>query len=177
MKRLHEFTQEQKVFAEENHRLVWCFLRKNRLERSEFYDVVIFGYLKAVQEYLEKPELSKYRFSSIAWVKMKEAMMKEFTYQNCPKRRVPAGPCQEYGSELQNRQVLSQADRISEEMDDRRYVRQLISHMTAKEKEVVYMRAAGYTYREIAEVCNITVRGVSARLERMMRRFRSLALV
>ena len=175
---LHGLTQEQKVFAEENHWMVECFLRKNRLERSEFYDVVIFGYLKAVQEYLEKRELSRYRFSSIAWVKMKEAMFKEFNYQNRPKRKASMGIYhEEYGSELQYGQISDKADDIAKAVDQRQQVQYLTAQMSSKEKEVVYLRAAGYTYREIADVCNITIRGVSARLEKMRRRFRTLVLV
>ena len=48
MKNMRILTEEQKIFAEQNHMLVERFLWKNHLERAEFYDVVIFGYLKAV---------------------------------------------------------------------------------------------------------------------------------
>lgn len=177
MKRLHELTKEQQIFAEKNHALVECFLRKNHLERSEFYDVVVFGYLGAVQEYLERSELVRYPFSSIAWANMKECMQKEFIYQNRPKRKADVGVYHEdFASGLQDRQAFSQMNQVLENIDHRQYVQRLVSQMTSKEKEVVYMRAAGYSYREIAEVCNITIRGVSARLERMRRRFQSLAL-
>lgn len=78
MKNMRILTEEQKIFAEQNHMLVERFLWMNHLERAEFYDVVIFGYLEAVQEYLEKPELSKYPFSSIAWRKMRYSMINEY---------------------------------------------------------------------------------------------------
>ena len=178
MKRLQELTEEQRIFAEKNHALVECFLRKNVLDRAEFYDVVIFGYLAAVQEYLKEPELSGYRFSSIAWVKMKDCMLREFHAQSRPKRKAFTGVYhEEYSCEVWSRQEVSQIDSLPEEVDNRQRIRHLSSYMTPKEKEVVYMRAAGYSYREIADLCHITIRGVSARLERMRRRFRSLALV
>ena len=44
-------TPEQKTFAADNHGLVYKFLNENQLPEDEFYDVVIFGYLKAVKEY------------------------------------------------------------------------------------------------------------------------------
>ena len=44
-------TPEQRLFAEENHNLVYKFLAENHLPRDEFYDVVIFGYLRAVSRY------------------------------------------------------------------------------------------------------------------------------
>ena len=178
MKNMRILTEEQKIFAEQHHVLVERFLWKNHLERAEFYDVVIFGYLEAVQEFLEKPELSKYPFSSIAWRKMRYSMIKEYIYRNCPKRNAPMGTYREdYDCVFSREQVLEQVNCVASELEDRVQLQQLMSHMTVKEKEVVCMRAAGYTYREIAEHCNITMRGVSARLIRMRRRFRALALI
>ena len=45
-------TKEQQAFATAHHSLVYKFLNENRLPEDEFYDVVIFGYLKAVRDYL-----------------------------------------------------------------------------------------------------------------------------
>jgi len=42
-------TEEQSAFAEKHHHVVMDFLRRKRLPESEFYDVVIFRYLRAVQ--------------------------------------------------------------------------------------------------------------------------------
>jgi len=178
MKNMRTLTEEQKIFAEQHHMLVERFLWKNHLERAEFYDVVIFGYLEAVQEYLENPELSKYKFSSIAWRKMKYCMINEYIYRNCPKRNAPMGTYHEDDDHVFSReQVSEQMNCVARELEHRALLQQLMSHMTVKEKEVVCMRAAGYTYREIAEHCNITMRGVSARLIRMRKRFRALALI
>ena len=123
-------------------------------------------------------DLSKYPFSSIAWRKMRFCMINEYIYQNCPKRNAPMGTCHEdYDHVISREQVSEQMNCVARELEHRALLQQLMSHMTAKEKEVVCMRAAGYTYREIAEHCNITMRGVSARLIRMRRRFRALALI
>lgn len=45
---IRPLTRKQQKFAEENHNLVYSFLNKKKLNESVFYDVVIFGYLKAV---------------------------------------------------------------------------------------------------------------------------------
>ena len=47
-------TKEQQDFAAEHHGLVYKFLNDNHLPEDEFYDVVIFGYLKAVQDYFSR---------------------------------------------------------------------------------------------------------------------------
>ena len=109
---------------------------------------------------------------------MRYSMIKEYIYRNCQKRNAPMGTYREdYGSTLSRKQVSEEMSRITKNLEHRVQLQQLMSHMTVKEKEVVCMRAAGYTYREIAEHCNITMRGVSARLIRMRRRFRALALI
>ena len=67
---LHSMNDEQRKLAAENHNLVYAFLEENKLPESQFYDVVIFGYLCAVQEYCENPKLRKYKFGTVAWRKM-----------------------------------------------------------------------------------------------------------
>lgn len=178
MKRMYELTEEQQIFAEENHALVEEFIGKKRLDRSDFYDVVVFGFLDAVKCYLEKPELSKYCFRSIAWVRMKESMQKEYAYLYRPKRKAPKGMYHEdYDVLVQDGQIADRAEYVSENWDDRLQIQQLMPYIKPKERQVIYMRAAGYTYREIAESCHISMRAVSLRLERMRQRLRALALI
>ena len=44
-------TKEQQAFATDHHGLVYKFLNENHLPEDEFYDVVVFAYLKAVKDY------------------------------------------------------------------------------------------------------------------------------
>lgn len=64
-------TPEQRVFAAEHHGLVFAFLKKNRLDEAEYYDVVIFGYLRAVVRYFTEPALREFTFGTIAWQAMR----------------------------------------------------------------------------------------------------------
>ncbi len=48
MSRLHELTQLQKKFAEENQDTVFRFLSHKGLPTEDYYDIVIFGYLHSV---------------------------------------------------------------------------------------------------------------------------------
>jgi len=57
MRALRPMTQEERDFAEQHHNLVIDFLRYRRLPMDEFYDVVIFGYLSAVQQYIRNPPM------------------------------------------------------------------------------------------------------------------------
>ena len=50
----------KRIFADKNHNLVYKFLHEKNLPASEYYDIVIFGYLRAVQRYLTDPNLAGY---------------------------------------------------------------------------------------------------------------------
>lgn len=170
-------TSEEKTFAEKHHDLVERFLSRNQLDEADFYDVVIFGYLHAVQDYLAKPELSKYHFSTIAWRQMKHSIVEELIYQNRPKRNVLMGTYHEnYASASLDEFLPNRINCLAETLDNQKQLGKLLSYLTPKEKEVVYMRADGYTYQEIAETCNLTIKGVSSRVTRMRRRLRHMTL-
>ena len=71
MKALHPLTEEQRIFAEKHHDFIYQYLNGRHLNIEDYYDTAVFGYLKAVQDYLEKPELQQYRFSTIARIAMR----------------------------------------------------------------------------------------------------------
>ena len=56
----------KRIFADKNHNLVYKFLHEKNLPASEYYDIVIFGYLRAVQRYLTDPNLAGYSFDETA---------------------------------------------------------------------------------------------------------------
>ena len=67
-------TEEQRRFAEQNHALVYKFLHQHGLSVDEYYDIVIFGFLLAVQRYLTDASLAPYAFSTVAWSAMESAL-------------------------------------------------------------------------------------------------------
>ncbi|CUX25415.1 sigma-70 family RNA polymerase sigma factor [Clostridium sp. C105KSO13] len=178
MKKLHTLTTEQRHFADLHHNLVYSFLNENKLEESEFYDVAVFGYLLAVQEYLERPELARLKFSTIAWTRMKNCVAGEFQYRNRQKRRAIFEDYNEEVSSMTLDDLLpNRMDAIAETLDNQEQLLRLLCHLTPKEKEAVYLKADGYTYREIGELCCITVYGVGSRFSRLRRRLRELSLI
>ena len=53
-------------------------------------------------------------------------------------------------------------ERLAEAMDDRNRLLALLAYLTPKERQVVHLQADGYTYHEIAEICNIHPTGYTA---------------
>jgi hypothetical protein len=84
----NELSLDQQTFAEDHHSLIWAFLNKNKLPYNDYYDVVVFGYLRAVQQYCTRPDLrERYSFATIAWRKMKDDLAKHFKKENRPSRK------------------------------------------------------------------------------------------
>ena len=175
---INALTMEQKEYAAEHHNLVYRFLRLNHLDESKFYDVVIFGYLKAVQEYLEKPELSRFKFSTLAWRKMKDCVIQEYIYQNRSKRKAPMA---EYHENVESQSLdtflPNRMAGIAETMDNQTLLINLLALLSPKEKTIVHLKAQGYTYREIAEHCKMTPNLVGNCLYNMRKRLREISCI
>ena len=84
--KLRQLTNKEQVFAEKHHDLIYAFLNEKGLDEDEYYDVVIFGYLRAVEEYCEKTDCYKCSFSTLAWLEMKGALSNHFKNLSCAKR-------------------------------------------------------------------------------------------
>jgi hypothetical protein len=92
---IRPLTEEEKEFASrpENHNVIFKFMRNNRLDPEEFYDILSLDYLTAVKIYItEKPELQlKYEFHAVAVQKMKGAMQHYYRAKNRQKRMPEGG--------------------------------------------------------------------------------------
>ena len=82
----------QRIFADKNHNLVYKFLHEKNLPASEYYDIVIFGYLRAVQRYLTDPNLTGYSFSTVAWRAMEGEVVQYPPHRQAPFSRDPLRP-------------------------------------------------------------------------------------
>ena len=84
--KLRQLTDIEQAFAEKHHDLIYAFLNEKGLDEDEYYDVVIFGYLRAVEEYCENPSYYKCSFSTLAWLEMKGALSNHLKKLTCAKR-------------------------------------------------------------------------------------------
>jgi len=172
MKKIHELTPCQKEFASEHIKLVDQFLSYRGLPEDEYYDVVIFGYLSAVQNYDEHPGLSRYSFSTIAWRQMNDALHDYYIHANRLKRKAVTISFQkvpENGFSL-DELIPCRKNTLQERAADWMYVLEVMSCLTDTEQKMVRLKANGLTYPELAEIFGITPKGISSRFHRMRRR-------
>lgn len=151
---LHGLTLEQQDFAEKNHNLVYSFLCDKKLPMDDYYDVVVFGYLRAVQQYCTCPDLrQRFTFGTIAYRKMKDDLYKHFSKQSRPSRKAVTISIESlrYGDEtLTMTEIISGFDHTQESLDAKLLMEELFSLLTEEQIKALCLRVDGYTDREIA---------------------------
>ena len=83
--KLRPLTPWERDMAEEHHSLVLRFLQVHGLPMEDYYDVVIFRYLLAVENWSRRTSTIPGGFTTIAWAAMSIALTKEQERQ----RRIP----------------------------------------------------------------------------------------
>jgi len=137
-------TQEEREFAEQHHNLVLDFLRYRHLPMDDFYDVVIFGYLSAVQQYFRSPP-PNVAFKAMAFRAMKDSILREGEYHARTKRcgttvslddTAIHDPTQDTERQIEGKSLLEQAASIA----------------TPKEAKIIGLLLDGFVLREAARL-------------------------
>lgn len=82
-----ELSEEECAFITENHHMVGEYLRMRRLPEDEWYDIVIFRFLRAVRLWFTRPDLHRWAFRTVAYQNMRSAIGHELEKQG---RRIQA---------------------------------------------------------------------------------------
>jgi len=166
--------EKECIFAAENIDVLERYLSRRHLDYNTFYDIVVFGYLRAVVRYLSEPELGQFRFSTIANAAMNTEVSNYHRALNRKKRKAVvldfdaalfAGglPISEIVPDIKN------AD-IAKQLSDREQVKLILSYATESEKSMLMLSADGYTYREIGTMLEISEGAVGRRISAFRKR-------
>ena len=160
-------TKEQQDFAAEHHGLVYKFLNDNHLPENEFYDVVIFPYLKAVQDYCNSASTQKYSFSTIAIRQMKFRLYDYFRTQARRKRNAEVISIHLglYPDGVPLEDVLPGQDSLMQEFEMQQMLHDLASHVSEQQMKIVRMKGYGYGIREISSHEKIPMKRIQELLD------------
>ena len=150
---LRPFTKEEQQFAEENHDLVYAFLNEKKLSEDEYYDVVVFGYLRAVQVYLREPNSCKCKFSTLSWIKMNGSLANYRKYLSCSIRNADIVSFNEPIDEnegLRFEDIISYDDCL-EELKIDLLMHELAVQLPEREMRIINMKIRGAKLQEIAK--------------------------
>lgn len=161
---LHPLTEEQKVFAEINHNLVYQFLHRKNYSIEEYYNVVILDYVMACQMYLERGDLQeKYDFPIIAYMRMNSAISNHFKAKNCQCRKPEQGTISVeelidsdsgMGKEIAS-DNLDVLERIIQSEHDAQFMENILLLLSERQGKIILYLMDGYKEREIYKFLGI----------------------
>ena len=143
MRALRPMIKEERGFAEQHHELVIDFLRCKRLPMDDFYDIVIFGYLSAVQQYFRNPPAGV-KFKAMAFRAMKDSILRDGEYNACAKRCA-------YIISLDDMNVQDPKQDTERQIEDKALLEQVVSVATPKEAKIISFLMDGFALREAAQ--------------------------
>ena len=143
MRALRPMIKEERGFAEQHHELVIDFLRCKRLPMDDFYDIVIFGYLSAVQQYIRNPPTGV-KFKAMAFRAMKDSILRDGEYNACAKRCA-------YIISLDDMNVQDPKQDTERQIEDKALLEQVVSVATPKEAKIISFLVDGFALREAAQ--------------------------
>lgn len=159
-------TPRERRFAETHHRLIAAFLARKRLPVGDFYGVAALGYLDAVRRYLRKTGLRKYAFSTIANQAMCRSVSHERRKQLTEKRWADTVSMETGGP---NGLPL---DLSACGHEGRQLVYSMTQRLSVRQYQMVRLRLAGYSIREIVAMEQISekkVRNLLCKVRRILR--------
>ena len=167
MKDIIPLNEEQRRFATENHNLVYAFLNEKGLSEDEYYDVVIFGYLQAVNDFFYQKKLSGFSFSTLAWKRMTCHLLDYYKFHNRKSRKGQTvslhAPADDGGFTWEEKLAVN--DDLLSQLESELLLHDLAQRLPRQQMSVLRMRADGYGVREIARVERMTMRMVRSLID------------
>ncbi len=151
MRALRPMTQEEREFAEQHHNLVIDFLRYRRLPMDDFYDIVIFGYLSAVQQYFRNPPAGV-EFKAMAFRAMKDAILRDGEYNARAKR---CGYTVSLDTEGRHSTIPDQKQDVERQTEGKALLEQAAKVATPKESKIIELLIDGFALHEAARFLKI----------------------
>ena len=151
---LQPLTELERSQATENHNLIYSFLHRHGYDVENFYDVVIFGYLKGIQTYNRRKDLrNKYQLAFICERYMSAEIGNHFRAENAQKRKptekmISLDADYAESENFYNCTYGKIADPESEIMGEV-LMDQLLECLTESQREIVKRKIVGYDNKEI----------------------------
>lgn len=168
LKDMEPLTAEERAFSSdvENYNQFFRYMRINKLNQEEQYDILILHYLRAVKKYLNIPHLQQYEFGAVLFRTLDSARSNYYKSMNTQKR-MPEGGLYSFdlvieddkGNEfhadawLMDRKASVERQVISKEVF-LEFIDNIAGFFQHEEmKAVLSLVLHGYTKREIIRYC------------------------
>lgn len=167
-------TEAERQFSEQWHDIIYKFLNEKRLPESEYYDVVVLAYIRAVKKYLNIEQLQQYSFVTISFASMRSAIN---NYRRSELSKA--------GRNIHDTDEYNFIDNIADETDISEYVcvreycsaqlEKILLALNKEERKIFYLKSLGRTESEIAKVTGCeSHRGISKKILNARRRIEKM---
>ncbi len=147
MRALRPMTQEERDFAEQKHNLVIQFLHCKCLPMDDYYDIVIFGYLSAVQQYIRNPPAGV-EFKAMAFRAMKDAVLRDGEYHSRSKRSGVTVSLDDVG-------LTDPRQDTEQQVEGKALLEQVVNVATPRQAWIINLLIDGFALHEAARFLKI----------------------
>ena len=158
-------TEEEKIFAEEHHDMIYRYLGYHQLPIDPWYDILVIPYLQAVKKYHTYENLQKLKFDQIFFRTLDSARSNYYRALNRQKRCAESGTCSlnimlEGDNPFSEFQVdawwIDKTKDVERYVIEKEFLNDVYNHTKHYEdadllKLILVMSNEGYTVIEIAE--------------------------
>ena len=160
-------TLEQKIFASQNHDLVYKFLNEKHLSEEEFYDIIVFGYLRSVHRFFSEPNLQQYSFGTIAWKGMQGSLndyrkSKSYHKNNIEVLSIHSDLHDDGNFAHKNSSAYN--DLIAQ-LEINLLLHDLAKRVSKQQMDIVRMKSNGFNLQDIATQQNTSIKRIRRLLE------------
>ncbi len=185
---LHPFTPAQSSFMEEHYGLLkwflsFCWIDQEKssrssesipfsfLEKEDIYDAALDGYMRAVQQYDERPELREYSFTTVAVNAMRWELL-GLIRKEARRRSRMNQDSSTYEAALRFLSDASVSGEAYEAAEFSELWDKTKKLVTVRQGNVLRLRSFGHTYAEIAERSGMNSKAVDNCLYRTRKKLR-----
>ena len=157
--KLTKLTEKERKYAEENHNLIYSFLHRHGYSIEDYYNIAVFGYLKAVQIYHRKEKVkANCDFPFIAWQYMRVEISNHINTENVKKRKPDAAVI---SLDTEKEKIESKFDSVTgtesaeNTVIETEMYQYMLHSLTEKQRKIVKAKLSGYSNQEICVLMNI----------------------
>ncbi len=138
--------------------MIYSFLHSKSLSIDEFYDIVIFGYLRAIKKYFMNPEIWKYNFSTIVYREMNCELINYF----------------EQNAKMETNVLDGEVAVRDENFDSNLFAYEIKNMVSDEDFLIVQARLNGMSIKEISEYFGYTYYETNKKLDFIKKMIRRL---
>ena len=149
--KLVPLTESEKRQAEENHNILFSFLHRRGYDIEFYYDICVFGYLKAIQIYNRREDLRNKFLLAFICEQYMRAEIGNYLRMMKAKKRKPAEKIISLDANYTGSENLHNCiggKSFDSEILESELLEELLENLTDSQRKITWMKLYGYSNKE-----------------------------